>query len=65
MFFIYKESKKYQKMRKHNIINIVNKIVKEYDIIISEKLKVKEMSQNHHMAKSILDASFYRICIKL
>ena len=51
--------------RKHNIINIVNKLVKEYDIIISEKLKVKKMSQNHHLAKLVQDASFYRICHKL
>lgn len=48
--------------RKHNIINIVNKIVKEHDIIVSEKLNVKEMSSNHNLAKNILDASFNKIC---
>ena len=48
--------------RKHNIIKIVNKIVKNHDIIVSEKLKVKEMSSNHRLAKSILDASFNKIC---
>ena len=71
-----RESKNYQKMkrklsilhnkiknaRKYSIINIVNNIVKEYDIIISEKLKVKEMSKNRHLSKSIHDASFHRIC---
>ena len=60
-----KISKLYSKIknsRKHNIIRIVNKLIKEYDIIISEKLKIKEMSQNHNMAKNILDASFYKIC---
>ena len=53
---------KLKNTRKHNIINIVNKLVKENDIIISEKLKVKEMSRNHNLAKKILDASFNRIC---
>ena len=53
---------KIKNSRKHNIIKIVNKIVKEHDIIVSEKLKVKEMSSNHTLAKSILDASFNKIC---
>ena len=53
---------KIKNSRKHNIINIVNKIVKEHDIIVSEKLKVQEMSSNHRLAKSILDASFNKIC---
>jgi putative transposase len=48
--------------RKFNIITIVNKLVKENDIIVSETLKVKNMSQNHYLAKSILDASFSKIC---
>lgn len=48
--------------RKHNIINIVNKIVKENDIIISEKLRVTEMVNNNKLAKNILDASFNKIC---
>ena len=48
--------------RKHNIINIVNKLVKEHDIVVSEKLHVKEMSHNHNLAKNILDASFNKIC---
>ena len=53
---------KLRNARKHNIIKIVNNLVKEYDIIISEKLKIKEMSSNHVLAKSILDASFFEIC---
>ncbi len=60
-----KISRLYSKLknsRKHNIINIVNKLIKEYDIIISEKLKIKEMSQSHSLAKNILDASFFKIC---
>ena len=60
-----KLSKIYNKIknsRKHNIIKVVNKIVSSNDIIVSEKLKVKEMSQNHRIAKLILDASFNKIC---
>ena len=44
------------------MITVVNKIVKEHDIIVSEKLKVKEMSSNHNLAKKVLDASFNKIC---
>lgn len=53
---------KIKNSRKHNIINIVNKLVKEHDIVVSEKLKVQEMTQNHNLAKNILDASFNKIC---
>ena len=48
--------------RKYNLIKIVNKIVEEYDIIISEKLNIIEMSKKHSIAKNLLDASFYKIC---
>ncbi len=53
---------KVKNSRKHNLINVVNKIVKEHDIIVSERLRVKDMSSNHNLAKSILDASFHKIC---
>ena len=53
---------KIKNSRKHNMINIVNNLVREHDIIVSEKLKVKEMSSNHNIAKNILDASFNKIC---
>ena len=59
---IAKIHSKIKNSRKHNILAIVNKIVKEHDIIVSEKLKVKEMSSNHNLAKYILDASFNKIC---
>ena len=48
--------------REHNIITIVNKLVKDHDIIISEKLQVKKMHNNHTLTKNILDASFNKIC---
>lgn len=53
---------KIKNSRKHNIITITNKIVKEHDIIVSEKLNVKKMSSNHKLAKNILDAGFNKIC---
>ena len=53
---------KIKNSRKHNILNIVNKIVKEHDIIVSEKLNIKKMSSNHMLAKNILDAGFNKIC---
>ena len=56
---------KLKNARKHNIIKIVNKLVEKYDIIISEKLNVKNMSNNHKLAKNILDASFNKICSML
>ena len=53
---------KIKNARRHNIITIVNKLVKENDIIISEKLQVKKMHNNHILTKNILDASFNKIC---
>ena len=53
---------KIKNSRKHNMISIVNNLVREHDIIVSEKLNVKKMSSNHNLAKNILDASFNKIC---
>ena len=53
---------KIKNARKYNIITIVNKLVKEHDIIISEKLQVKKMYNNHTLTKNILDVSFNKIC---
>ena len=53
---------KIKNSRRHNIINIVNRLVKENDIIISEKLQIKKMHNNHKLTKNILDASFNKIC---
>ncbi len=56
---------KIKNSRRHNLINVVNKIVREHDIIVSERLRVKDMSKNHNLAKNILDASFNKICLLL
>lgn len=53
---------KIRNARRNNQIKIVNELVKENDIIVSENLKVKEMTKNSHLAKLLLDASFSKIC---
>lgn len=63
-----KISKIYSKLknsRKHNIIKIVNKLIEDYDIIISEKLDIKKMTHKSNLSKNILDASFNKICSML
>lgn len=53
---------KIKNSRKHNIIKVVNKLVNENDIIVSEKLNVKKLEKNHNLAKSVNDACFNKIC---
>ena len=60
-----KISRIYEKLknsRKHNIIEIVNKLIEEYDIVVSEKLNVKSMMKNHNLAKAVSDTCFSKIC---
>lgn len=44
--------------RKDLSYKIANALVKEYDIIAHEKLQIKNMVQNEHLAKSINDAGW-------
>ncbi len=53
---------KIKNSRKHNIINVVNNLIKENDIIVSENLKVLNMDNKHNITKLIRDASFNKIC---
>ena len=53
---IAKQYSKLKNSRKHNIIKIVNKLIEDYDIIISEKLDIKEMTVWMRGYKDCLDS---------
>ena len=44
--------------RKDYLQKITTKLVKEYDVIVIEDLKTKNLMHNHHLAKSIANASW-------
>jgi len=65
---VLKIGKKYMKLRNEREDfqdKISTAIAKQYDTIIMEDLNVQGMQQNHHIAKSIGDASFYNFKQKL
>ncbi|MGC8673508.1 MAG: RNA-guided endonuclease InsQ/TnpB family protein, partial [Thermoplasmata archaeon] len=45
-------------MRRDFLDKVSTAIAKQYDTIIMEHLNIQGMQQNHHIAKSITDASF-------
>ena len=46
-------------MRKDYLHRITTQLVKDYDVIVIEDLKAKNMMKNHHLAKSITNSSWY------
>ena len=63
-----KIQKKYVKLRntREDFLDKISSVIaKQYDTIIMEDLNVQGMQQNHHIAKSISDVSFYAFKQKL
>ena len=57
--------KKLKNSRKYLLHRISNKIVKENDVIVTEKLKINEMAQNKRLSKKIYDVSWYELIRQL
>jgi len=62
---IQRKYMKLRNMRKDFLDKVSTAIAKQYDTIIMEDLNVQGMQQNHHIAKSITDVSFYNFKQKL
>lgn len=46
--------------RKDYLHKLTTNLVKKYDVIVIEDLKTKNLQKNHHLAKSISNASWYQ-----
>ena len=57
--------KKLKNARKYLLHSISNKIIKENDIIVTEKLNIKEMVQNKKLSKKIYDVSWNKLIRQL
>lgn len=51
--------------RKDYLHKVSNGIISENQVIVSESLQIKNMVKNHHLAKSILDVSWYELTRQL
>ena len=56
---------KLKNARKYIIHSITKEIIDNNDIIVTEHLRLQNMTKNHHIAKSLFDASLYEIIRQL
>ena len=47
--------------RKDYLHKLTTTLVKQYDVIVIEDLKTKNLQKNHHLAKAIVNASWYQL----
>ena len=47
--------------RQDNLRKLTTELVKQYDVIVIEDLKTKNLQKNHHLAKSIANASWRQL----
>ena len=52
---------KLKRIKKHYLNQISNYLVQNYDVIVFEKLNIQNMTKNHHVVRSILEASWYEL----
>ena len=52
-------------IRKNNLHKVSHEIISENQVIVTENLRIKNMIKNHHLAKSISNASWYELTRQL
>ena len=56
---------KIRNTRKDYLHKVSHKIISENQVIVSENLQIRNMVKNHHLAKSIVDVSWYELTRQL
>ena len=56
---------KIRNIRKDYLHKVSHEIISENQVIVSEGLQIKNMVKNHHLAKSIMDVSWYELTRQL